>query len=52
MNVSAVDKTTGKSNKMMVTNDRGSLSREDIEAWFLRRKRKGLSVRPQYEGRN
>jgi L1 cell adhesion molecule like protein len=31
MNVSAVDKTTGKSNKITITNEKGRLSKEDIE---------------------
>ncbi|KAL1916114.1 uncharacterized protein VTP21DRAFT_6118 [Calcarisporiella thermophila] len=31
MNVSAVDKTTGRSNKITITNDKGRLSKEDIE---------------------
>ncbi|KAI8646330.1 hsp71-like protein [Parasitella parasitica] len=31
LNVSALDKTTGKSNKITITNDKGRLSKEDIE---------------------
>lgn len=31
LNVAAVDKTTGKSNKITITNDKGRLSKEDIE---------------------
>ena len=31
MNVSAVDKTTGKSNKITITNEKGRLSKEEIE---------------------
>jgi L1 cell adhesion molecule like protein len=31
MNVSAVDKATGKVNKITITNDRGRLSKDDIE---------------------
>ncbi|EHB16911.1 Heat shock cognate 71 kDa protein [Heterocephalus glaber] len=31
LNVSAVDKSTGKKNKIAVTNDKGHLSKEDIE---------------------
>ncbi|KAI9256501.1 hsp71-like protein [Phascolomyces articulosus] len=31
LNVSAVDKTTGKSNKITITNDKGRLSKEEIE---------------------
>jgi len=31
LNVSAVDKTTGKSNKITITNDKGRLSKDDIE---------------------
>lgn len=31
MNVSAVDKSTGKSNKITITNDKGRLSKEEIE---------------------
>jgi L1 cell adhesion molecule like protein len=31
LNVSAVDKTTGKSSKITITNDKGRLSKEDIE---------------------
>jgi len=31
MNVSAVEKGTGKSNKITITNDKGRLSKEDIE---------------------
>merc|ERR1711988_834876 len=31
LNVSAADKGTGKSNKITITNDKGRLSKEDIE---------------------
>ncbi|EHB15699.1 Heat shock cognate 71 kDa protein [Heterocephalus glaber] len=31
LNVSAVDKSTGKENKITITNDKGHLSKEDIE---------------------
>ena len=31
MNVSAADKSTGKSNKITITNDKGRLSKEEIE---------------------
>ncbi|KAL7624321.1 Hsp70 chaperone [Parahypoxylon ruwenzoriense] len=31
MNVSAIEKGTGKSNKIVITNDKGRLSKEDIE---------------------
>merc|ERR1719375_1151262 len=31
LNVSAADKSTGKSNKITITNDKGRLSKEDIE---------------------
>jgi len=31
LNVSAIDKTTGKSNKITITNEKGRLSKEDIE---------------------
>ncbi|KAJ3012409.1 70-kilodalton heat shock protein [Thoreauomyces humboldtii] len=31
LNVNAVDKTTGRSNKITITNDKGRLSKEDIE---------------------
>ena len=31
LNVSAEDKTTGKKNKITITNDKGRLSKEDIE---------------------
>ncbi|VDK51506.1 unnamed protein product [Dibothriocephalus latus] len=31
MNVSAVDKSTGKQNKITITNDKGRLSKEEIE---------------------
>jgi L1 cell adhesion molecule like protein len=31
LNVSAIDKTTGKSNKITITNDKGRLSKEDID---------------------
>merc|ERR1711906_97129 len=31
MNVTAADKSTGKSNKITITNDKGRLSQEDIE---------------------
>merc|ERR1712217_576179 len=31
LNVSAADKTTGKSNKITITNEKGRLSKEDIE---------------------
>ena len=30
MNISAADKSTGKSNKITITNDKGRLSKEDI----------------------
>merc|ERR1712190_718212 len=32
LNVSASDKTTGKSNKITITNEKGRLSKEDIES--------------------
>ncbi|WVQ70857.1 heat shock protein HSS1 [Cryptococcus sp. DSM 104548] len=32
LNVNAADKSTGKSNKITITNDKGRLSKEDIEA--------------------
>ncbi|CAB5381634.1 unnamed protein product [Rhizophagus irregularis] len=35
LNVSAVDKTTGMSNKITVTNDKGRLSKEEIERMGL-----------------
>ncbi|ELK18170.1 Heat shock cognate 71 kDa protein [Pteropus alecto] len=31
LNVSAVDKSTGKENKITITNDKGCLSKEDIK---------------------
>jgi L1 cell adhesion molecule like protein len=31
LNVSALDKTTGKSNKITITNGKGRLSKEEIE---------------------
>jgi heat shock protein 1/8 len=31
LNVSAVDKSTGKQNKITITNEKGRLSKEDIE---------------------
>jgi L1 cell adhesion molecule like protein len=31
LNVSAVDKSTGKANKITITNDKGRLSKDDIE---------------------
>ena len=31
LNVSAADKSTGKQNKITITNDKGRLSKEDIE---------------------
>jgi len=31
LNVSAVDKSTGKSSKITITNDKGRLSKEEIE---------------------
>lgn len=31
LNVSAVDKSTGKANKIVITNDKGRLSKEEIE---------------------
>uniref|UniRef100_F7H1B9 Heat shock cognate 71 kDa protein n=1 Tax=Macaca mulatta TaxID=9544 RepID=F7H1B9_MACMU len=34
LNVSAVDKNTGKENKLTVTNDKGRLSKEDTERMF------------------
>ncbi|RJE16566.1 heat shock, partial [Aspergillus sclerotialis] len=35
MNVSAVEKGTGKSNKITITNDKGRLSKEEIERMLL-----------------
>ena len=34
MNVSALEKGTGKSNKIVITNDKGRLSKEEIERMF------------------
>ena len=31
LNVSAVDKTTGRSNKLIITNDKGRISKEEIQ---------------------
>merc|ERR1712107_782548 len=33
LNVSAADKSTGKHNKITITNDKGRLSKEEIERW-------------------
>jgi len=33
LNVSACDKSTGKQNKITITNDKGRLSKEEIEGW-------------------
>jgi heat shock protein 1/8 len=35
LDVSASDKTTGKSNRLTITNDRGSLSKKEIERMIL-----------------
>lgn len=31
MNISAVEKSSGKTNKIVITNDKGRLSKDDIE---------------------
>ncbi|GBB86549.1 hypothetical protein RclHR1_12980002 [Rhizophagus clarus] len=36
LNVSAVDKTTGRSNEITITNDRGRLSREEFESMVFK----------------
>jgi heat shock protein 1/8 len=36
LNVSAVDKSTGKQNKITITNDKGRLSKDDIERMFAK----------------
>ncbi|XP_021370483.1 heat shock protein 70 B2-like [Mizuhopecten yessoensis] len=58
LNVSAEDKSTGKSNKITITNDRGRLSKEDIEKMVAdaerykdedEKQRKRVSARNQLE---
>lgn len=47
LNVSASDKTTGKSNRITITNDKGRLSKEDIERMVDEaEKYKGKSLSP------
>lgn len=36
MNVSAADKSTGRENKITITNDKGRLSKEEIERMVLK----------------
>ncbi|CAB4488040.1 Homospermidine synthase 1 [Rhizophagus irregularis] len=48
LNVSAVDKTTGMSNKITVTNDKGRLSKEEIERMVTEAEKYLAAEREQY----
>jgi heat shock 70kDa protein 1/2/6/8 len=55
LNVSAADKTTGKSNKITITNDKGRLSKEDIERMVSEAekfKEQDLAVKERIEAKN
>lgn len=55
LNVSAVDKTTGKSNKITITNDKGRLSKEEIERMVAdaeKYKKEDEEVKKRVETRN
>jgi len=55
LNVGAADKTTGKSNKITITNEKGRLSKEDIEKMVKEAeefKEKDEAVRGAVEARN
>jgi L1 cell adhesion molecule like protein len=55
LNVSAADKTTGKSEKITITNDKGRLSKEDIERMVSeaeKYKEQDEAVRARVEARN
>mmetsp|Transcript_60658 Transcript_60658/g.141313 ORF Transcript_60658/g.141313 Transcript_60658/m.141313 type:complete len:715 (+) Transcript_60658:77-2221(+) len=55
LNVGAADKTTGKSNKITITNEKGRLSKEDIEKMVKEAeefKEKDEEVRKAVEARN
>nr|AAB97092.1 heat shock cognate 70.I [Xenopus laevis] len=47
LNVSAVDKSTGKENKITITNDKGRLSKEDIERMVQEADKSKLKVEKQ-----
>ncbi|CAB4405222.1 unnamed protein product [Rhizophagus irregularis] len=47
LNVSAVDKTTGRSNKITVTNDKGRLSKEEIDRMVAERMQHAQKMEPQ-----
>ncbi|XP_071572901.1 heat shock 70 kDa protein cognate 4-like [Temnothorax nylanderi] len=44
LNVSAIEKSTGKENKITITNDKGRLSKEDIECVMYREDRRSLAL--------
>jgi|UniRef100_A0A6C0DZF7 L1 cell adhesion molecule like protein len=55
LNVSAVEKSTGKSNKITITNDKGRLSKEDIDRMVEeaeRYKEEDLKVQEKIEAKN
>merc|ERR1712217_494442 len=55
LNVSAADKTTGKSNKITITNEKGRLSKEDIEKMVKEAEQfreQDEAQRKKVEGRN
>ncbi|OIR58382.1 MAG: heat shock protein 70 [Amphiamblys sp. WSBS2006] len=55
LNVTAVDKTTGKTNKITITNDKGRLSKEEIERMVsdaAKYKKEDDEVRRRIEARN
>ncbi|ELK33758.1 Heat shock cognate 71 kDa protein [Myotis davidii] len=55
LNVSAVDKSTGKENKITITNDKGHLSKEDIERMVQKAekyKAKGEKQRDKVSSKN
>ena len=45
LNVSAVDKTTGKEIKITIPNDKGRLSKEDIERMYFSKKLRSTKLR-------
>jgi len=56
LNVSAADKTTGKSNRITITNDKGRLSKDEIErmvseAEKYKKRRRGSGCSYQFQER-
>jgi L1 cell adhesion molecule like protein len=55
MNISAVDKKTGKDNKITITNNKGRLSKEEIEKLVKEaaaREKEDTMVRERVEAKN